>query len=185
MNSASNIRYGDSRHKQSKIQKQRQSEMGSGRRRGDPSVHATSRPWHTSTPGIKMNITTLGQIAARDKVAAKYLNRMTLSEMAQKKRGIDAKEEGKGYDKMGLAMKRGLQHAQGRGRMPGPNQDTINRMRDDLMGRTRDIQAKIAQDPGEQLALYNRQLAAIQGMKRKLRNSKFGVSNFDIHRYQY
>jgi hypothetical protein len=43
-----------------------------------------------------MNVSTLGQIAAQNPVAAKYLNRMKLSELAQKKRGIAEKDEGRG-----------------------------------------------------------------------------------------
>ena len=136
-------RFGDTRQKQSKLQQQRRSEQGSGRRRSDPSIHATSRPWHTSAPGIRMNITTLGQIAARDPTAARYLNRMQISEQAQKKRGIAEKEEGRGYDKMGMAMKRGLEHAQGRGRMPGPNQDRIDQWQRDLSGRIKAGEAKV------------------------------------------
>ena len=68
----SNARFGDTRSKQSKIQKQKQSQPGSGRRRRDPSIHATSSPWHTSAPGIRRNISTLVQIAGRDPTDAKY-----------------------------------------------------------------------------------------------------------------
>ena len=45
-----------------------------------------------------MNVSTLGQIASRDPVAAKYLNRSKVSEQPQKKRGIAEKEEGRGEE---------------------------------------------------------------------------------------
>jgi len=131
-----NHRFGDARSRQTKRQKHRVSELGSGKRGKDPAIHATSRPWHTSTPGIRMNVTTLGQIAAKDKVAARYLNKMNLSEMAQKKRGIAESEQGRGYDKMGMAMARGLKHSVKTQRgMGSPNQDRIDMWQASITGR--------------------------------------------------
>jgi len=210
-----NSRFGDARSKQSKIQKHRQSEPGSGRRRLDPSIHATSRPWHTSTPGIRMNITTLGQIASRNPVAAKYLNKMNLSEQAQKKRGIAEREQGRGYDKMGLAMKRGLNHSVAvRKKYGAPNQDTIDRWQADLTGRAREmekrgapaglsvlqqglmgggepqsvagrVRKKAAERQQAKISLYDRQVAAISGMRKRLPKRQYHTSGINAFQYQY
>jgi hypothetical protein len=179
-----NARFGDGRHRQTKLQRQRQAEPGSGKRRSDPSIHATSRPWHTSTPGIKMNVSTLGQIAARDKVAAKYLNQMNLSEMAQKKRGIDHKEEGRGYDKMGMAMLHGIRHSQGRGRMPSPNQDTIDRYQAQITGRIRQAQAGQGPPPAVGTS-WNEHVEKLRGIKAKIPKRPYHVAGLNHHKYRY
>ncbi len=170
-----NARYGDTRSRQSKIQKRRTSQAGSGKRRNDPSIHATSRPWHTSTPGIRMNVTTLGQIAAGNPVAAQYLDRMKLSEMAQKKRGIAESQIGRGYDKMGMAIKRGTQASvSGRRAYGAPNQDTIDRWTADIAGR--EAKAEKGYDesrPGAERSGYERQIAHLIGLKRKIPKKPF------------
>ena len=185
-----NARYGDTRSRQSKIQKRRTSQAGSGKRRNDPSIHATSRPWHTSTPGIRMNVSTLGQIAAGNPVAAQYLDRMKLSEMAQKKRGIAESQIGRGYDKMGMAIKRGT-HASVSGRRAygAPNQDTIDRWTAEISGREAKAQSQLGSavanlrgpnQPPEafaqeamKLAGYLRQVEHIKGLKRKIPKRPF------------
>jgi hypothetical protein len=234
MNSSSNIRFGDYRYRQSKVQQPRRSERGSGRRRVDPSVHATSRPYHTSAPGIRMNVTTNAQIAGQmtHPVQQRYLDRMKISEKAQQKIGRDADEEGRQYDKNGLAMLRGLRHSQGRGAMPGPNQDRINAMVASLTGqeqalgpqpvlsgpqqrdianlaraeqqgagpaavqginlgqmavqfaRTRAIRSGAIQQQ-KNISLYNRQIAAIQGEKRKLKGGHFAAHNYSYDHHKY
>ena len=168
-----NAKYGDTRGKQSKLQQQRRAEAGSGKRRRDPAIHATSRPWHTSAPGIKMNVSTLAQIASQDKVAAKYLNQMKLSELAQKKRGHQDKYEGRGIDKMGRAVLAGQRHAQGRGAMSGaPNADRIQMWQADLMGRERAAAAAVASAE----ALPEAQAAAV-GPRRAARAQAEVVAN--------
>jgi len=189
---AGNYRFGDARSRQSKIQKHRQSEIGTGKRRSDPSIHATSRPWHTSTPGIKMNVTTLGQIAARDKVAAKYLNKMNLSEMAQKKRGIAESEMGRGFDKMGMAMGRGLKHSVKTQRgMNAPNQDRINMWQAHLSQRIVDAPTGggTSYDKGPSgggIVTHDDYVNALRGMKKKLPKSPYHYTGHNMyHKYQY
>ena len=129
----SNLRYGDARYRQSRIQARRNAEAGSGRRRLDPSIHATSRPYHTSTAGIRMSVTQNSQLAAQmtHPTQQRYLNAMRISEKAQMKVNRAEEEMGRQYDTNGLAMLRGLQHSQGRGmgQRPGEVQSRINEYR--------------------------------------------------------
>jgi len=159
-------RFGDARSKQTKRQKQRTSNPGSGRRRNDPQIHATSRPWHTSTPGVRMNVSTLGQIAGTHPVRNKYLNRMKLSEMAQKKRGIAESEEGRGIDKMGRAIKRGTQGAvRDRIAYGAPNQDTIDRMHQEILGKQvaleREAPRTLSAQEGRDITAYGQARTAL------------------------
>ncbi len=167
----SNIRFGDARSRQSKIQARRTAESSSGKRRGDPSIHATSRPWHTSTPGIRMNVSTLGQIASRNPIAAQYLNRMNLSEMAQKKRGIAESNQGRGYDQMGQAIKRGTMHSVASRRAYGaPNKDSIERWTADIAGRERKMGETPVAARGDG---WNEQMTHIRGLKKKIPKMPF------------
>ena len=194
MPSVRHIKFGDTSTKQSKLQKHRQSEPGNGRRRRDPSIHATSRPWHTSSPGIKMNISTLGQIANQNPVARKYLNRMNLSEMAQKKRGIVESTEGRGYDKMGQARLHGLKHSVGaRGRSGAPNQDTVDRWEAHISDRVQalgdrrgTVDEQDARDRGGRRTLHDRQVAATRGLKRKVPKRPYHYHGVNMHhKYQH
>jgi len=223
----SNIRFGDYRYRQSKVQQHRRSEAGSGRRRADPSVHATSRAYHTSAPGIRMNVTQNAQLASQmnHPIQQKYLNQMKTSEQAQQKVNRATEEEGRQYDKNGLAMLRGLRHSQGRGKMNGPNQDAINRMAASIAGQEaslpprpadiniqqrqlaeaddvvtmdygggrlfggavpRQIKRKQRQEKYRRVIreqnIYDRQVAAITGMKKKLKGGN--SYNFDHHKYK-
>jgi len=189
-------RFGDARAHQSKLQKHKQLQPGSGNRRRDTSIHATSRPWHTSAPGIKMNISTLGQIASKDRVAARYLNMMHLSEMAQKKRGIKEKDEGRGYDKMGMAMLHGLRKSVvGRASYGGPNADTINRWQASISGKeqliggrqgTKEEQAHRDRGGAGGRTLHDRQVDAIIGYKKKIPKQPFHYSGVNMHhKYQH
>jgi len=170
----SSHRFGDERSKQTKLQRHRVSQKGSGRRRQDPSIHATSRPWHTSAPGIKMNVSTLGQIAAQNPVAAKYLNRMKLSELAQKKRGLAEKDEGRGIDKIGKAVKRGTQHSvASRRSFGGPGLDKILQWEADITGRIGKAQAQPQLSRRSAGTSWAEHVAKLKGLKKKIPKRPF------------
>ena len=58
--------------RQKRIQKHR-TQDGLQYKRQDVKLHATSRPWHTSSAGIRMSINALGQVAQQaGPVAQKY-----------------------------------------------------------------------------------------------------------------
>jgi len=193
-----NARFGDAR-RQTKLQRNRTSNPGSGVRRRDPQIHATSRPWHTSSPGIRMNVSTLGQIAGTDPVRNKYLNRMKLGEEAQKKRGLDHKEEGRGVDKMGRAMERGLKHSvSSRRGQAYPNQERINAMSRELVGKQAEREAAAggvavpvadAVQPGDADLirtgrLHQQHINAIKGMRANVKKHPNYLHPSLHHKYQ-
>ena len=104
-------RFGES-IRQKRIQKYR-TQDGLQYKRNDVKLHATSRPWHSSSAGIRMNVNALGQIAREaGPVAQKYLNRMSLSEIAQRKRGLG--HDPGNYDKIGAAMLASIKNSSSR-----------------------------------------------------------------------
>jgi len=158
--------------KQSKITSRKQ-------RLHDTSVHATSRPWHTSAAGIKININAMGQIAdSAGPIARKYLNRMTLSELAQKKRGLDAPQLGGGQSNpMARAMAAGLRSSvKGRLAYGAPNQETINRWHSSLLDQEKDLSGRAAEYAGTERAEgptgYSEQVDAIRSARKKLRDKR-------------
>ena len=57
-----NNKYGEN-NIQNRIQKRGHSEGIAGKRRSDPQLHATSRPYHTSTAGIHISVGMNRQVA--------------------------------------------------------------------------------------------------------------------------
>jgi len=128
---------------QNRLKKRGHSEGLAGQRRQDPQLHATSRPWHTSTGGIHMSVSKMGQIAEQVGGAAKrYLNAMTLSELAQKKRGLDHNPAN--FDKIGFDTARALKNsvAAGRLRRSVPGQDVVDGWERSLTNKLHDVQGR-------------------------------------------
>jgi len=155
---------------QNRVQKRFHSEGLAGKRRSDPQLHATSRPYHTSTAGIMMSVGMNRQIAEQaGPRAVKYLNQMTLSQMAQQKRGRNS-DPAHGYKdgKEGFDSIKGLRHRVNSSALnKSPNGGALQRQYQSLLSRRSDIEARTATAVGQASTNYTNQLNAISGALNK------------------